>query len=169
MRLKSRFRYAVYAAITLLFLTGVGWFAADWQKEGVNGETWQQAAAYLLMLHGGGAMVMLLLLGALIPVHVRGSWRSGKNLVMGSVMVAMNSILIVTAFGLYYLGSEAVRPWMSWVHLAFGAVLPGSLALHIFLGRRERALSDSRNKIRMTREITDDSSDEALRWIGRRP
>lgn len=139
MRLKSRFRYGVYAAVAVLFLSGVGWLAADWQKEGVNGETWQQVAVYLLMLHGGTAMVTLLLLGALIPVHLVRAWRRGNNLVMGSVMVALNAILIVTAFGLYYLGSEAVRPWMSWVHLAFGVLLPGLLALHIFLGRRQRA------------------------------
>ena len=120
-------------------MSGVGWFAADWQKEGANGETWQQIAVYLLMLHGGGAMVTLLLLGALIPVHLLRSWRRGKNLVMGSVMVALNAVLIATAFGLYYLGSEAVRPWMSWVHLVIGALLPGLLALHIVLGRRQRA------------------------------
>jgi hypothetical protein len=139
LRLNSRFRYAVYAAVAVLFLSGVGWFAADWQKEGANGETWQQIAVYLLMLHGGGAMVTLLLLGALIPVHILRSWRRGKNLVMGSVTVALNAILIVTAFGLYYLGSEAVRPSMSWVHLVIGALLPGLLALHIFLGRRQRS------------------------------
>ncbi len=139
MRLNPRFRYGIYAAVAVLFLSGIGWFAADWQKEGVNGETWQQVAVYLLMLHGGGAMVTLLLLGALIPVHVLRAWRRGNNLVMGSVMVALNSILIATAFGLYYLGSEAVRPWMSWVHLGFGVLLPGLLALHIFLGRRQRA------------------------------
>jgi hypothetical protein len=142
LRLNSRFRFAVYAAVAVLFLTGIGWFAADWQKEGVNGETWQQIVVYLLMLHGGAAMATLLLLGALIPVHVLRSWRSGKNLVMGSVMVILNAVLIVTAFGLYYLGSETVRPWMSWAHLAFGASLPVLLALHIFLGRRGRALSD---------------------------
>ena len=28
---------------------------------------------------------------------------------------------------------------MSWVHLGFGVLLPGLLALHIFLGRRQRA------------------------------
>jgi len=139
LRLNPRFRYGIYAAVAVLFLSGIGWFAADWQKEGVNGETWQQVAVYLLMLHGGGAMVTLLLLGALIPVHVLRAWRRGNNLVMGSVMVALNSILIATAFGLYYLGSEAVRPWMSWVHLGFGVLLPGLLALHIFLGRRQRA------------------------------
>lgn len=139
MRLNPRFRFAVYTAVALLFLTGAGWFAADWQKEGVNGETWQQIAAYLLMLHGGGAMLALLVLGALIPVHILRSWRIGKNLVMGSVMVTLNAILIVTAFGLYYLGSETLRPWTSWVHLAFGALLPGALALHIYLGRQQRA------------------------------
>jgi hypothetical protein len=137
LRLNSRFRFAIYAAVAVLFLTGIGWFAADWQKEGVNGETWQQIAVYLLMLHGGGAMITLLLLGALIPVHVLRSWRRGKNRVMGSVMIALNAVLIVTAFGLYYLGSETVRPWMSWVHLVFGASLPGLLAFHIALGRRK--------------------------------
>ncbi len=139
MRLNPRFRYGIYTAVAVLFLSGIGWFAADWQKEGVNGELWQQVAVYLLMLHGGGAMVTLLLLGALIPVHVLRAWRRGNNLVMGSVMVALNTILIATAFGLYYLGSEAVRPWMSWVHLGFGVLLPGLLTLHIFLGRRQRA------------------------------
>jgi hypothetical protein len=138
LRLNPRFRFAVYAAVALLFLTGLGWFVADWQKEGASGETWQQIAAYLLMLHGGGAMVTLLLLGALIPIHVLRSWRSSKNLVMGSVMVALNAVLIVTAFGLYYLGSEAARPWISWVHIIFGASLPALLALHIILGRRGR-------------------------------
>ena len=91
MRLNPRFRYGIYAAVAVL-LSGIGWFAADWQKEGVNGETRQQVAVYLLMLHGGGAMVTLLLLGALIPVHVLRAWRRGNNLVMGSVMVALNSI-----------------------------------------------------------------------------
>ena len=84
-------------------------------------------------------MVTLLLFGALIPIHILRSWRSGKNLVMGSVMITVDSVLIVTAFGLYYLGSETVRPWMSLVHLAFGAALPGLLAVHIYLGRHQRA------------------------------
>jgi len=60
--------------------------------------------------HGGAAMVTLLLLGALIPVHVMRAWRSRKNRVSGSAMVTFNAVLIVTAFGLYYLGSETLRP-----------------------------------------------------------
>lgn len=82
-------------------------------------------------------MVTLLLLGALIPMHVLRIWRSGKNRVSGSVMVTLNAVLIVTAFGLYYLGSETVRPWMSWIHIAVGFFLISLFPVHIFLGRRE--------------------------------
>ncbi len=90
----------------------------------------------MLMVHGGGAMVTLLLLGALIPVHLLRAWRSRKNRVSGSVMAALNAVLIVTAFGLYYLGSETVRPWMSWIHIAAGVSLSLLFPAHIFFGRR---------------------------------
>jgi hypothetical protein len=56
------------------------------------------------MLHGGTAMITLLLLGALIPVHLIRAWRRQKNRVSGSLIATFNAVLIVTAFGLYYLG-----------------------------------------------------------------
>jgi hypothetical protein len=137
LRLKPSFRFAIYAAFGVLFLTGAGWLVADWQKDISGDEFWQQSVAYLLMVHGGAAMVTLLLLGALIPVHVMRAWRSRKNRVSGSGMVTFNAILIVTAFGLYYLGSETLRPWMSWIHIAAGFSLSLLFPLHIFWGRRE--------------------------------
>lgn len=133
MRLKPSFRYAIYAAFAVLFLTGVGWLVADWQKEG--DEIWQQVAASMLMVHGGTAMLALLLLGALIPVHLLRVWRAGKNRISGSVMAALNAVLIVTAFGLYYLGSESIRPWTSWIHIAAGASVAAMFPIHIMLGR----------------------------------
>ncbi|MDN5005941.1 hypothetical protein ACFQZO_34380 [Bradyrhizobium sp. GCM10027634] len=137
MRLRTSYRYPLYAAFAALILTGAGWLVADWRKD-AGDEIWQQIAANMLMVHGGVAMLALLLLGALIPLHVQRSWRGGKNLVSGSVMAAFNAVLIVTAFGLYYLGSEAVRPFMSWIHLATGFSLAVMLPLHIWLGRRQR-------------------------------
>ncbi|HZE56049.1 MAG TPA: hypothetical protein VE111_22570 [Bradyrhizobium sp.] len=136
MRLKSSFRFAIYAAFAVLLLTGVGWLLADWQKDISGDEFWQQSVAYLLMVHGGAAMVTLLVLGALIPVHVMRAWRSRKNRASGSAMATFNAILIATAFGLYYLGSETLRPWMSWIHIAAGFSLSLWLPVHIFLGRR---------------------------------
>jgi hypothetical protein len=51
-------------------------------------------------------------------------------------MVTLNMLLVVTAFGLYYLGAESVRPWMSWMHIVAGFSVPVLIALHILLGRR---------------------------------
>ncbi|HEX7920855.1 MAG TPA: hypothetical protein VF583_07870 [Bradyrhizobium sp.] len=137
MRLKRSFRYSMYATFGALLLTGAGWLVADWQKNAAADEIWQQAAANLLMVHGGVAMLALLTLGALIPVHLLRAWRSRKNLISGSIMAAFNAVLILTAFGLYYLGSEQVRPWMSWIHLIAGFALSLMFPLHIWLGRRE--------------------------------
>jgi hypothetical protein len=136
LRLNPSFRRSLYAAFATLFLTGAAWLVADWQKNISSDEIWQQAAASLLMVHGGAAMVTLVLLGVLIPVHLLRAWRRGHNRISGSVTAGLNAVLAVTAFGLYYLGSETVRPWMSWIHIIIGFALPLLLALHIFLGRR---------------------------------
>jgi len=141
LRLDPSFRSALFVAFAILFVTGAGWLLADQLKEAPSGEAWQSAAAYLLMTHGGAAMVALLLLGALVPLHVRRSWLARRNRTTGAAMVTCNVVLILTAFGLYYLGSEALRPWASWLHIGVGLLLPALLVVHITLGRRStRAL-----------------------------
>lgn len=135
MRLKPRFRSALYGVFAVLFATGAAWLVADQLKDGANGELWQQAAANLLMVHGGAAMATLLMLGALGPVHVKYGWRSTRNRITGAIMVTFNAILIGTAFGLYYLGSEVLRPWFSNIHWVMGLSLPVLFLLHVLIGR----------------------------------
>src|SRR5258708_4512809 len=106
LQLSRPLRCALYAVITLLFLTGAGWWIADRLKDTAYSETSQSVAANLLMLHGGAAMIALLLFGAMFPVHIQQSWHRGKNRSMGSVLLATGAILIATAFGLYYSGSD---------------------------------------------------------------
>jgi len=136
LRLDFSFRYSIYGVFAVLFLTGAAWFVADGLKDSSNGEMWQAVSANLLMLHGGAAMMALMALGALIPIHVLKAWRVKKNRVTGTVIASLNGILIVTAFGLYYLGSEVFRPWLSGIHLALGSALPVFLGVHIYWGRR---------------------------------
>ena len=138
MRLEPRFRWALYAAFAALTLTGAVWLLADWRKNPLEPDLWQDIAPVMLMLHGGTAMVALLLLGALVPLHVRRAWRSGRNRLTGPVMVTVNAVLIVSAFGLYYAGSDTLRPWVSDLHIAVGLALPPALLLHVWLGRRSR-------------------------------
>src|SRR5262249_24036310 len=138
LRLESRFRFALYSAFALLVLTGAVWLVADQLKDSES-ELWQRVASSMLMVHGGTAMVTLLLLGALFPVHIRLGWRSKRNRLTGPAMVTFNAMLIVTAFGLYYSGSDIVRPWMSDIHLGLGVALPALFVLHVLLGRRSRS------------------------------
>jgi hypothetical protein len=137
-RLEPRFRAALYAVFAVLTVTGAVWLVADWRKDPLEPDVWQEIAPRMLMLHGGAAMVCLLLLGALVPLHVRRAWRSGRNRLTGPIMMTVNAVLIVTAFGLYYAGSETLRPWASDLHIAVGIILPLALLVHVWLGRRAR-------------------------------
>jgi hypothetical protein len=137
LRLNLGFQFALYAAFSVLFVTGALWLFADQMKVAVGtGETWQAMAANLLMVHGGVAMITLMFLGALVPLHIRLGWRSRRNRVTGAAMASFNTVLVVTAFGLYYTGSEVLRPWMSIIHTGFGLCLPFLFLVHIFIGRR---------------------------------
>ena len=136
LQLSFRFRFALYSAFSALFVTGAGWLVADGLKDAPSGDLWQSIAANLLMVHGGAAMVTLLLLGALVPLHVRRSWRAKRNRGTGTTMVTFNAVLIATAFGLYYFGSDALRPWISNVHIGVGLSLPILFLVHVFIGKR---------------------------------
>jgi small-conductance mechanosensitive channel len=137
MRLKNAFRFALYGIFALLFASGALWIYADQMKNNTEMDTeiWQQAAAFLLSVHGGAAMVTLMLLGALGPMHVQRAWRAKKNRATGIVSIAMYGLLVGTAFGLYYIGSEALRPWISTIHIAFGLAVPAVITAHIMVGR----------------------------------
>jgi cation transport ATPase len=135
LRLSLGLRVALCVALCELLGSGVGWLAADSLKHGPGGDVWQAAAAYLLMLHGGGGMATLILLGALIPLHVQRAWRNRRNRATGAAMVALHAILIATAFGLYYIGSEMLRAWASALHIAVGLLLPIMALAHLRAGR----------------------------------
>jgi hypothetical protein len=134
LRIDPQFRWAIYIAFAVLFLTGAVWLVADALKE--SDEIWQQTAANLLMVHGGVAMLALMLIGALVPMHLRRAWSARKNRITGTVMATFNAVLIITAFGLYYSGSDVVRPWISRLHYGLGLALPVLFLVHVVSGRR---------------------------------
>jgi hypothetical protein len=138
LRLEPRLRFWTYAAFAMLVVTGLAWLLADPLKDSASGELWQAIAATTLMLHGGTAMIALVLLGALIPLHMWRAWAAGKNRATGTTMVTFNAVLVVTAFGLYYAGSDTLRAILSNIHIAAGLGLPALVALHVVLGRRTR-------------------------------
>jgi uncharacterized membrane protein YesL len=138
LRLEPGLRFWNYAVFATLSATGVIWLVADLLKTPEDDEVWQTLASNTLMLHGLCAMIALVLLGAMIPLHVRYSWRAGKNRISGAVMVGTNAVLVATAWGLYYAGSDLLRTFVADVHIGVGIALPALVVTHIALGRRSR-------------------------------
>ena len=136
MRLDPRFRGGLYAAFALLTITGAVWLLADRRKNPLEPDLWQEIAPMMLMLHGGAAMAALMLLGALVPAARPARLAQRPKPPHRPVMVAVNAVLIATAFGLYYAGSDTLRPWVSDLHIVVGIVLPVALLVHVWLGRR---------------------------------
>jgi hypothetical protein len=142
LQLDYRFRWGLYAAFSVLFVTGTVWLVADTLKDSPSGEFWQAVSAGLLTIHGGATMVTLLLLGGLIPVHIQRAWRSRRNRLTGIAMVTSNVLLISTAFGLYYAGSDVFRACISDVHIAIGIIFPAVFVIHVLTGRRRMNRGD---------------------------
>jgi cytochrome b561 len=138
LRLEPGLRFWNYAVFATLVATGVIWLIADMLKTSADEERWQAIAANVLMLHGMTAMIALVVLGAVIALHVRYSWRAGKNRMSGAVMVGANAVLVITAWGLYYAGSDLLRTFAADVHIAVGIAWPALVIAHVVLGRRTR-------------------------------
>ena len=139
MRLSWAFRAALYAALAVLLVTGVAWLFIDTGSDPLKPSGSGQAGPLLLAVHGGAAMAFLILFGALVPMHVQSNWTRDRNRWTGVIMLALNGVLILTAYALYYSGSDLLRNWASDLHIAAGLFLPLWLGMHIWLGWRTRA------------------------------
>ena len=71
-----------------------------------------------------------------IPVHIITGWNTRRNLKSGLTLGGTLLVLAVTALGLYYLGDEIGRHWMSLVHWTVGLTAGTVLLIHALIGRR---------------------------------
>ena len=131
-------RRTFYVVFAGLFLSGALWLLAGGRNPGA-GPSWAgDLPESLLKLHGAAAMLFLILLGAFATQHIQALWRGRKNRLTGLLMVTVNAGLVVTAYGLYYSGSDLVRAWASDLHIAAGLAIPAIVVHHIWAGRRTR-------------------------------
>ncbi|WP_051946218.1 hypothetical protein [Verrucomicrobium sp. BvORR106] len=132
---------ALYLFFALSWLSGTGWFALHrWVT--VEGEFGPQPSSWegpLLKLHGGAAMMMMVYYGYLLASHIPVGFRSGRSRVTGLFLAISLGFMIVTAYGLYYIGDEDVRGVIAWAHLCTGVLIPLVLIIHVWLGHRQRS------------------------------
>lgn len=127
MRLTKTLRYLLLAIFAVLLISGGAWWALD--------EFQRAGGRWLLALHGGAAMVAFMVLGAVLGHHAPLAWRRRVNRFSGGILLMVLAILTVTAYILYYSGSDALREQASLLHTVLGLALPAVLAGHMLIGR----------------------------------
>ena len=137
--MKSRGRFyklsvwTVYASVAVMFATGVSWWLLDLfgQREGDFGPEKHPAQFFLIRIHGALAMGMMMIFGGLLATHIRHYWRKRKNRVTGLVLVGTWTLLMASAYILYYAAGDTVRVTAHWTHVILGLGLPAWLLLHL--------------------------------------
>jgi uncharacterized membrane protein SirB2 len=141
-RLSPRHEWTIYMASTLLFVSGVAWLVIHFFRP--TDSLPSPSEPWWLRVHGAAMLLFLIVLGSLFPTHVLPGWRHRTNHRSGIFVLTVVIILTLTGYGLYYLGDETIRPWISAVHWGIGLVAAGGLAVHAFLGKRASAINSSK-------------------------
>jgi hypothetical protein len=144
MKLSIGHRRWIYWSGAALFASGALWLLFHYfvHTHGQFGETAHPLEIWWLRLHGGFAMLALVVLGSLLPVHVRRGWHLRKNLLAGWTLGLLALLLIASGYGLYYVGNETTRPWISALHWLFGLAAPLVLTWHVWRGRQAHVRRD---------------------------
>jgi hypothetical protein len=127
-----RHKQFLYGLTALLWLTGVIWL---YFKYACKTDEWQfqthPAQSMSLMIHGAVAMGFLVTFGSLL-FHIPQGWQQKLQRPTGITLLAICVSLILTGWGLYYLGNDDQRNIVSIIHWGIGIALPVILFFHVW-------------------------------------
>jgi hypothetical protein len=140
-QLENWHRLAIYGVTVILVASGLAWLGLHYfgRGSGEFGDAMHPMEPLMIKIHGAAAMIALLLYGSLLTDHAVKAWRMRRNLGLGSMMVTVLMILVVTGWLLYYGSDEATRPTVSAIHWVIGLIIAAVMPLHIWNGRRLRS------------------------------
>lgn len=117
-----------------MVVTGCGWLLCHYllADAGEFGPLPHPLEALWLKLHGAAGMIGLVLFGSLLGSHMRRAWSQRRGRTSGGTLAGLFVLLSVTGYGLYYVGSESLRPWISAVHWVVGLGIPVLLMAHVY-------------------------------------
>ena len=133
----------LYSVLLLSFATGSTyfvlnrWFAITDEFDIVQKHPLQPV---LLKIHGASAMIAMIGFGYILATHVHAAWRTHRRRTSGLPLIGCFVLLVISGYGLYYLGDETWRARIAWVHLGAGLALPLTLIAHL-LSRKTTAQS----------------------------
>ena len=137
LRMPAWMRRAVYGVGLLCALSGVLWllFHHFVQVEGEFGPVAHPLERTWIVLHAGTAFLAAWVLGLIWLGHVRRGLGLGRKLPSGVSLVLLVAFLMLSGWGLYYIGDDAWREWTATAHWVVGL---GAAVLLLVHARSER-------------------------------
>ena len=133
-RLEPWHRRLFYIVFGVLWGSGSLWLLIEWFKDPVLGAARTLLQTISMKVHGATMLVYLALLGTLIA-HIRRGTALKANRLSGFTMIALNGVLALSGWLLYYVSDDAVREFSSTIHWVIGLIALPLLCAHILAGR----------------------------------
>jgi Kef-type K+ transport system membrane component KefB len=129
----------LYIASALLWVSGVAWLYLRYfgQIQTEYGLQSSPAQPLWLKIHGAAAMAFLMVFGTFLLQHVPAGWQDNRHRPSGSSLVVFCALLVLSGWGLYYLGDEKLRHMTSFLHSGIGVLFPLIIFLHVWLTNRK--------------------------------
>lgn len=139
-KISKKFLIFLSTGLMLSWITGLTFFSMNrWLTvEGDFGPEKHPLQFSVLKTHGAAAFLMMIAFGYLYASHVSVGWPIKKMRIWGLLVVGAFVFLICSAYGLYYLGDEGFRQFVSYAHFSVGLSLPFLVIVHRFQGRKQR-------------------------------
>jgi hypothetical protein len=133
-RLGPLHRRLFYVSFGILWGSGALWVLIQWFKDPELGAARTLLQTFAMKIHGATMLIFLAMLGTLFT-HVRRGWILRANRLSGCFNIAINVLLAVTGWLLYYIPDDSTREWASFVHWSIGLAALPLLSVHIWFGR----------------------------------
>lgn len=133
-RLEPIHRRLFYLVFGVLWGSGALWLLIEWFKDPELGAARTLLQTFSMKVHGATMLVYLAMLGSLMT-HIRRGTALKANRLSGFAVIALNGILALSGWLLYYVSEDVYRQWSSTIHWAIGLTALPLLSGHIFLGR----------------------------------
>jgi membrane-bound ClpP family serine protease len=146
----------LYVTLAVSWLTGVAFFIFNqWiVVDGEFGPTKHPLQFWWLTFHGLAAFVFMMLFGAIAINHSLSSWGISRQRRSGLILFVALSLLIVTAYLLYYLANPMLRNIIAYVHLITGVLLPGLMLQHLAAAIKHRRQQTERRQQNSSAALT---------------
>jgi hypothetical protein len=99
---------------------------------------YEDFGSQLLMIHGICGLILIFIFGIIWAEHAKYKLKikQKKNRKTGLQLLFLLGVICISSAGLYYIGNESLRNFVSILHWVLGIILPVIIIIHVPFSRR---------------------------------